>query len=606
MKVSVVILLCTVFCLVICNKETFIIDIIKETVQNLFRELFCVYLITGTKLTPGILNRIFFLTNIPMYTILYNVTYNYTNKLLQCNGYILSGFDQMILEQFLYRDVHVFKPHSRILIILTPQNNWLPKFTSVADSRALDVLGIVDVEKVLNLKGKNFYITSFIKNQTIVCNYKKCTKNKDVFIKTNNWIPKIVENSSLIVSAFNCSPYVILNDKEEVIDGIDYRIVKEIMGNIKIKFKTYSKSDNKTNMWYVTSIDVLQEKSDLAICSHWQLHIDTMQVDMTKSYGQVCVTFLVPKPTLFHGSTFIFQPLTKELWFIIIILTISSAVFLHLVAKFYLKVTDKQHAYLSISLAILDLIQSFASGSLTYFPRESYSRLRFILTIICIQTLLLTTGYYTGYASILTKPIYNKPIKSYADMIDQRIYWGGVDNTLQILLRHDPNVIIRKLAKFYLKEPVGERNERIHKNNYSLVVRSMDNSFITDIDTLDDYGKTHLKIVPQCFMTNYIVFPLKRNSPFTLIFNKYITSFLEHGLIQHWYKEICQNHGLNYMEQFYTYSVSTIASKKALSLNKLQGAFYILLCGYIVAFLMLIFELTLNCFKRIQLLYINN
>lgn len=99
---------------------------------------------------------------------------------------------------------------------------------------------------------------------------------------------------------------------------------------------------------------------------------------------------------------------------------------------------------------------------------------------------------------------------------------------------------------------------------------------------LDIYSRSHLKLLSECYWYTYIIFPLKKNSPFTQLLNIHLCRV--YGLIQHWHFEIIQKLGEHYMPNFYiNYYRKRVREHFPISLADIQGGFYLLFVGYSLA-----------------------
>lgn len=95
-----------------------------------------------------------------------------------------------------------------------------------------------------------------------------------------------------------------------------------------------------------------------------------------------------------------------------------------------------------------------------------------------ILSLIISTGYSTGYTSLLTNPKYTKPINTVVDMLEQKIRVGFLYATPQIrkelVKSHNENYIA--LSKnFVLEKESGGlyKNAENMKNAHMIKVRKI-------------------------------------------------------------------------------------------------------------------------------------
>lgn len=129
------------------------------------------------------------------------------------------------------------------------------------------------------------------------------------------------------------------------------------------------------------------------------------------------------------------------------------------------------------------------------------------------------------------------------------------------------------------------------EKNKAVLVKTLENIYVCDIESLSAQKRRPLKVLGEWFGNYYVGFVLQRNSPYTVIFNKYLQLFAQHDLLKYSYKisikEIKAQQIL-----FQTY----LQEEKALiNLSKLQGGLYFLGFAHITSFLVLLLEI---CYER--------
>lgn len=153
--------------------------------------------------------------------------------------------------------------------------------------------------------------------KTIVYDVKEYTRNprrlRRLFNEQKEFLDLgMINNSTFRVSLFECPPFVIYVDEQ--LDGIEYRIIKEISKSWKLHVNRRDYSENISNPWSTVIEDVVQDYSDLAMCSIWQKNTNYSVIDFSHEYSSLCATFLVPKPTLINPATYLFLPLNRLVW----------------------------------------------------------------------------------------------------------------------------------------------------------------------------------------------------------------------------------------------------------------------------------------------------
>lgn len=412
---------------------------------------------------------------------------------------------------------------------------------------------------------------------------------KDGFL-VKPWVPTFkskYNTSKFEASVTYCPPFVYYNETRGVFDGVEYRIFEEIT---KQWPKHYKVDTTSANIYDRIVEDVSNGRSDVGFCSLWRITLPLENIEMSVPYSQQCLTFLVPKPNLLPVSTYMFQPLRLSVWIWCSLFFLYMSCVLYLTDRLYARI-HLVHVSMDYSQALFSILRIFTLGTIRY-PTKNISKIHIILLLWCIYSLLLAIAYSAGFASILTYPRYTKPINTFQEMIDENIHWGSRSIGMKAFFAESRKSVVKQLSrKFILEETKQDQNKRISEHNYGAFVKLLPNKYVTDTEALDDYGKTNLKIIPECIETSHIVFVLGRNSPFVNIFDKYVQALVENGIIEFWYNQNKYRYHLAYSDNFFTsYSADIEFNSKALNLKYMQGALYLLVIGFIIALLIFLGE----------------
>ncbi|XP_071051060.1 uncharacterized protein [Onthophagus taurus] len=440
-----------------------------------------------------------------------------------------------------------------------------------------------------NLRGIDLIIINNNETLKVIRNHQQIKYpnliNKEEFIKTK-WNPNFtIYNQTLTfnVSVADCSPFVYYyseNNKDP--EGIDIRIIKAVGKKWNINFINRQHSETV----YKTIInDIVDENSNLAACSQWEASISKRGLKMSFPYTQHCGTFLVPKPYVVESAAYVYEPMQKLLWILIIFYCFLISFILTILGWFYSKI-NKPNKYESFLYSFGQSLRLVCINSLKSFPPQNQTVLRIMITFWCVTCLILSTGYSTGYATILTYPRLSKIVNTLDDMLTENLYWGGYGEDIRYTVGKSLNPIVHKLNKNYINDTnVENRNNWLRKSkNFAIFVKTLPEKYVTDTDTLDDFGLNNLKLLTECTQTNFVVFGFDKNSPFPEIFDREIPKFLEYGFIISWYRYLGYKTGINKnMAKFYTQFGGDKMDPTALDLNHFQGVFYLLLTGYLVA-----------------------
>lgn len=96
-------------------------------------------------------------------------------------------------------------------------------------------------------------------------------------------------------------------------DGIEYRLVQEVIKNWKVKYILRDESRTGVSPWITMFEDLKNQTADIAMCSIWISVFDD-KYDVSGYYNHECNTLLVPKPKRLSEITAIYKTLSGLVW----------------------------------------------------------------------------------------------------------------------------------------------------------------------------------------------------------------------------------------------------------------------------------------------------
>ena len=592
---------------------------------SVFEEHNCVFFSSNGDRLSEIVARVLFEQKDPVVHLNLNeITFNETT----CNAYVLSVDHQQFTSTFSKKHVENFDVRRRtVAFVSSTEKVSTDTYTRAVGSRGARVF-VVQVELEMCSDqldvvpiGKHISVEIFdlFRRETI----SSTDTSSGLVIEPGTFderlrVPDFNSPQELKVSTFNCPPYMELDSEGVPYNGIEYRILTHITQGWPIKYVTYFHLDTDT-FYDAVNEDVKTGKSDIGTCSKWMDFLETDAQDTTYPYGHTCITFLVPKPVLLGNSSFVYQPMSTGLWLSSCGVLVSVSLFITFVLWCERKfgnegnlasvepsrndgktiigfrvgqteaVTDSATIWHDFVYSFLNTFRLFTlTGS--SFPASSWYVLKLVViswSLVCVVT---STGYSAGFSSILTSPRFYRQIDTVQDMVDYKIRWGEASDDIEKLFVNSTKKSYVELSKqFVLERGFGHRLELIRSNSYAFLVKSLPKRYISDTDSLDDYARTHLKVLSECTGNFYLVLPLKKNSPFKRMLDKEILRLSQYGFLNRWYLEARKKYP--YMEQFYSMYVDPAPKTfSPFNLAKMQGALYILLAGFSLSCIVFIFE----------------
>ncbi|GJQ74585.1 hypothetical protein Trydic_g21445 [Trypoxylus dichotomus] len=490
-------------------------------------------------------------------------------------------------------DAWEFRTHSRILIFYSGKANFNQKeFVLATNKYGFDIL----VVQNFNLYHPDVFgkrqETPLQSNQVISLSKKTVLAElngstmifHEKLFQYRAWKPTF-NNWTFQVAVAHCPPFV-MKTKRNNFRGIDIEIVEETTKNWLKRYVDY-----RNNIPYqMMQDDLFDDKVDLAVCSQWRESLWSRGLDVSFPYSQHCGTFLVPKPYVDEKVSYTFIPIQFECWIIIVVASFIVALLVTIYAKVYLNL-DRRSSYLDY-LHSTEHAFKMLCLNMPSFPPATFLAFRIIWTFWCLTAMIITTSYSAGYTTVLTYPKLTMVVDTFEDMVKQNIHWGGLGDRVKETVAFSLNSAINGMYKNYFNDCTNaDINHRIrYEKDFAVFVKALPEKYITDIDHLDDFAKMNLRVLPRCTRVNYAGFAFARNSPFPSIFDKYITIFLECGLMK---ASFTRDQHMNFksMARFYTIYGQANNTAVPLDLKKLEDAFNLIGVGFGISIAMFLFEI---------------
>jgi hypothetical protein len=516
-------------------------------------------------------------------------------KTFICDGYIvLSNNKQTITELFSTKTINIaFRPHKRVLLFT---ENWkdLDKelLSCATELHDLDLLIVqLDQNKTRKKMLSGSLKPSEVINIVSVYHNKIINRGFHVeqqYLTRQRWRPEVVLskfNRTFSAVLFKCPPFVDFNEKKQSYSGVDIEILMAVLKGWPKEFISLS-TDSSEHLYGEALQKVIDNENDVAVCSQWQQMAYGFDIDKSVEYTKTCRTLLIRRPELLPNYSFIFQSLQLDLWLLsFLILIISSLVMLlmsYIANKF---ITIENFLKNDFTLAVTYSLRIFSLGPISRVPPPQQFSLRLLIIIISIFCMLVTIYYSAGLTMSLRFPRFSKNINTLQDVVDSNIIWLDPDDYLKGWMANTTSKLLQKLStQFELRTTISDCNKKLRDSKYALMVQvppNNDENYVMFADTLDSHGRTHLKLLSQRIACFYCLFPMKVNSPYLIIFNRAISSFVEYGFIDQWYTNFVNRKRFRYMTKFFQRYSSEVFQN--IDLYKLQGTFHILILGHLLA-----------------------
>jgi hypothetical protein len=563
--------------------------LLSDIIRNVFLTEKCIYYISNNEkidvtISGALLNANIEIINICHQSMLYEVERSQPHH---CSGYLITTEKIDEIGHFLTEDLSNhgnILPHERILIFYSYKDILVDNlFITISRMYAVDIITVKLDISMMNLSlplsiMSTVSVKSVYKDELLLsyANGTLDTKN----LEQPTWVPEI---DTFVVATFNCTPFFYVDEENRINGGIEYQIVHEIINHWRHDYQIVNSTANYLK-WGAAIKSVLNKTADIATCSQWHAKLNFSEIDSTYPLRQICVTFLVPKARLLPHFTFIFQPFTTTLWISIVIVYIFVTISIKEITQIISRLLGEDYfgniLKADKTVIFFYLFRLWTLGSLKSMPRPAHFTLVLIFGFWLFVCLIYSTYYAAGITSSLTNPRFSGAVKTLQDMADYKIKWLE-DVYLKKMFESSHIERFRQLAD--LTAPVKRRD-------VAVITKKLSNLYLTDTEYLDEYDLKHLTVLKECFAQFYVVFPIRRRSPYKKIIDKYYARFQEQGLVQFWLTNITYfDHSQKFFESLY--SLYFIESDQyCIDLERLMGAFYLLLCGHISAFLIFLCE----------------
>lgn len=175
-------------------------------------------------------------------------------------------------------------------------------------------------------------------------------------------------------------------------------------------------------------------------------------------------------------------------------------------------------------------------------------------------------------------------------MVSRGINWEEPVPDIQKWLLETNYSLYQQIGRLFL---VGNNstvlNQKLRTKKYAMLVKLVDNQYVMNGEYLDDSGRAHMKVIPQCIANFYTVFAFQRDSPMVEVFDRQMLKFLEYGIVEHWQRIYSAEGQVRYMKNFFKNLNAEV--RQEIDFSKIRGAFCFLIYGYATATAAFILEM---------------
>lgn len=245
----------------------------------------------------------------------------------------------------------------------------------------------------------------------------------------------------------------------------------------------------------------------------------------------------------------------------------------------YLLGRKKETAFNELSLCLMGAFYILLQGSVLT-PRTW--KLRSVVIIWSLSSLLLFTAHQCQLTGILTSPLYDHQISNLKEMVSSHLDYGFYP-ILKSLYKESKNPTHKKLLKYYKPCPLTTEcmNRTAFKRDFATIKNKREASFLMAKYYSFPSGKPMLYNFQESEFVVWCKYYVEKGFPFLERINEKILLLQSSGLISKWERNLVE--GINNRVE--------VSELQSLTVNHLQGAFFLLLIGNFLAFLMFGYEM---------------
>lgn len=150
-------------------------------------------------------------------------------------------------------------------------------------------------------------------------------------------------------------------------DGIEYRLVREVIKNWRVKHILRDESRTGISPWITMFDDLENHTADLAMCSIW-VSVFKDQYDVSSYYNHACNTLIVPMPKRLSEITAIYTTFSGEVWLTFALLFIAAGIVL-----WGSGTIGTQTVYVNVTRSFLEIMNIATSHGVEIFRTQRTS-----------------------------------------------------------------------------------------------------------------------------------------------------------------------------------------------------------------------------------------
>ncbi|PSN35093.1 Ionotropic receptor 570 [Blattella germanica] len=328
-----------------------------------------------------------------------------------------------------------------------------------------------------------------------------------------------------------------------------------------------------------------------SIIIHW-LRV----ADFTIPFHFGGIVWWVPCAQSFPRWKSIIRVFSPNLWLLGLFSIIVAGIVMRLLANKHLKTTNLEwRLYQNVANCMLNSWAVLLSIGVSEMPRTKTLRMFFIAWVT--YCLAVNTVFQTFLTSYLINPGLEHQISNVEEMINSDLKFGVRDQIVEGYIKGLQDKKSLEISKKMFTIKIEDALKRVaYKRDISFAEGE---NLITNlrINYVDENGKHAICMIRETLTTFNIAYFFPKGSPLTEIFSKVLRRLFEANFTGVWIKSA---NDIKILKAVYR---SRLKSKDddedeycALGISHLQGAFYLLVVGYGITFMVFVSEISFHIY----------
>ena len=339
--------------------------------------------------------------------------------------------------------------------------------------------------------------------------------------------------------------------------------------------------------------DLIYNRADIGFVA-WPLHPNLVMVlDPTITYQRDSWIWWVPCAKKVPRWKSLFKVFSVELWIAGIAGVFLSPIVLIFLSKISYRISgvSESRYYQGFSTCLSSILALVLGISAPHLPKSHSLRVFFIFWI-CFS-FALSTIFQTFFFTFLMKPELQNQMNNFEEILSSGVSYGYNPLIDEIVSVSEPTVRENRISCPESNIPPCLDWVANH-DNFSILCSSVFMEYQLTTSFLDENGKPLICEAGDSFYTIYYATYMKKGNPLLDEFNRILLACDEAGFLQYIFKRLTE---LRYIEAA-VQGIKVIGEEYGdLTLDQLQGAFILYVCGISLSSLAFVCEKMLRVMK---------